>query len=227
MSVENKNITQELQYERCLTHRKKYGIQSLGLMSGQTWIDDPKRLVFLLSRYKFVAKMLEGYKKVLEIGCSDAFASRIVSKEVDFIQMIDFDPIFIQDAKERKFEGENSSYKVHDILKGPVDDHCFDATYCLDVLEHISKDDEDIFLSNIVKSMHESGTLIIGTPTIQSQLYASKISKDGHINCKDYKELKDLLKKYFKNVFIFSMNDEVIHTGFSKMAHYMMAICCN
>ncbi len=26
-------------------------------------------------------------------------------------------------------------------------------------------------------------------------------------------------------VFLFSMNDEVVHTGFSKMAHYLLALC--
>jgi len=27
-------------------------------------------------------------------------------------------------------------------------------------------------------------------------------------------------------VFSFSMNDEVVHTGFEKMAHYLFVICC-
>ena len=35
----------------------------------------------------------------------------------------------------------------------------------------------------------------------------------------------DILEKYFKNVFLFSMNDEVVHTGFSKMAHYLICLC--
>src|SRR5262249_47894355 len=34
-----------------------------------------------------------------------------------------------------------------------------------------------------------------------------------------------LLEKYFAHVFIFSMNDEVVHTGFSPMAHYLFALC--
>ena len=39
--------------------------------------------------------------------------------------------------------------------------------------------------------------------------------------------LKSLLSKYFHNVFIFSMNDEVVHTGFYPMAHYLFALCCD
>ena len=56
--------------------------------------------------------------------------------------------------------------------------------------------------------------LIIGTPSLESQAYASPPSKAGHINCKSGDELKALLSSYFHNVFLFSMNDEVVHTGF-------------
>jgi hypothetical protein len=36
-----------------------------------------------------------------------------------------------------------------------------------------------------------------------------------------------LTQKYFHNVFMFSMNDEVVHTGYHKMAHYLVAIGCS
>jgi len=32
------------------------------------------------------------------------------------------------------------------------------------------------------------------------------------------------VSKFFRNIFIFSMNDEVVHTGFHPMAHYLFAI---
>jgi len=32
------------------------------------------------------------------------------------------------------------------------------------------------------------------------------------------------MAEFFHNVFIFSMNDEVVHTGFHKMANYVFAI---
>lgn len=31
---------------------------------------------------------------------------------------------------------------------------------------------------------------------------------------------------HFHNVFMFSMNDEVVHTGYGKMSHYNIALCC-
>ncbi|MFM8835604.1 MAG: methyltransferase type 12, partial [Actinomycetota bacterium] len=35
------------------------------------------------------------------------------------------------------------------------------------------------------------------------------------------------LKKYFHSVFMFSMNDEVVHTGFFPMSHYLIAVCAD
>ena len=70
--------TKEAQYEDCLRVAEEAGLARFGIMSNQVWHEDPKRLAFLLARYKFVAKMLSGRDKVLEVGYADAFATRIV-----------------------------------------------------------------------------------------------------------------------------------------------------
>ena len=168
--------------------------------------------------------MLSGKKKVLEVGCGDAFGTRLVLQEVESLCAIDFDPIFIKDVKSRMKKGWHFQCKVHDILTSPVRES-FDAAYALDVLEHISKKKEKTFISNMAHSLGKQGILIVGTPSRQSQLYASSASRAGHINCKDAVELKSLLERYFHHVFIFSMNDEVVHTGFYPLAHYLLALC--
>ena len=45
-----------------------------------------------------------------------------------------------------------------------------------------------------------------------------------HINCKSEKELRKLCDRFFHNTFIFTMNDEIISTGFSKMATYIFSV---
>ena len=64
-------------------------------------------------------------------------------------------------------------------------------------------------------------------PSLESQKYASKESKQGHVNCKSGEQLRKTLNKYFWNTFIFSMNDEVVHTGYFPMSHYLFGIACN
>jgi len=217
--------TKEAQYQ-FLLELEKEGLEQLGLMSSQVWRDDPRRLLFVLARYKFVAKMFAGMKKVLEVGCADAFGTRIVRQEVPEVVATDFDPVFIERNKARPHRRWNITFKVHDMLAGPLAED-YDGVYAVDVIEHIPKAQERQFVGNLVASLNPGGVCLLGTPSLQSQVYASPPSKAGHVNCKDAPELKALMSEFFHNVFIFSMNDEVIHTGFYPMAHYLFALCCH
>src|SRR5580704_51078 len=114
-------------------------------MANESWNQDPKRTLFTLARYKFVARMLSGRKNVLEIGCADAFGTRIVQQAVSKVTATDFDPAFIADVKERMNPRWPFEALVHDMLSGPIAGP-FDAAYALDVLEHIAPDREDDFI---------------------------------------------------------------------------------
>ena len=217
--------TREPQYQRCVELRAAEGLTPLGLMSNQTWHDDPKRLVFTLARYKFVAKMLAGQQHVLEVGCADAFGTRIVQQEVGRVTAVDFDPVFVADVQSRQDPHWPLECRVHDMAAGPLPER-FDAAYALDVLEHIPPGAEAAFLTNLAASLQPEGVLIIGMPSLESQAHASPQSAAGHVNCKRGPELKALLEQYFRHVFLFSMNDEVVHTGFTPMANYLLALCC-
>ena len=73
-------------------------------------------------------------------------------------------------------------------------------------------------------SVSEFGVAVIGTPNVTADRYASENSRKGHVNLKDHKELRALVLRHFQRVFLFSMNDEVVHTGFYPMAHYLWAL---
>jgi 2-polyprenyl-3-methyl-5-hydroxy-6-metoxy-1,4-benzoquinol methylase len=222
--VANAKKTREPQYQRCLELARENGLDTLGLMTNQVWHDDPRRLAFVLARYKFVAKMLEGRKHVAEVGCADAFGTRIVAQAVGRVTAYDFDPIFIEDARRRSSAVWPFDLQAHDIQRRPLP-RKFEGVYCLDLLEHIPQRREQAFLANLRRSLRPSGALIVGSPSLESQAYASPPSKAGHVNCKSGAALVRLLRAHFANVFLFSMNDEVVHTGFAPMAHYRLAIC--
>ena len=216
--------TREPQYQATIETDQSDDRAKLGLMINYAWNDDPKRLAFTFSRYKFVSKMLEGQGAVLEVGCGDGFVSRVVSQSVGSLTAVDFDPVFIEDAKAlATTERWPITFDVHDILAGPVAG-AFDAAYSMDVLEHIQPSDEDAYLANIAASLTDTGVGIFGMPSLESQDYASALSKEGHVNCKSGPDLKAVVGRYFHNVFLFSMNDEVVHTGYHKMAHYVIAM---
>jgi len=211
--------------QQLISLENEKGLEKIGLMNSAVWHEDPKRLVFTLSRYKFVAKMLTGKNRVAEIGCGDGFGARIVKQEVGQLTITDYDSYFIKRFEDIVSEKYPISAVEHNILEGPLGQK-FDAIYSLDVLEHIPIEHEDVFVKNIINSLGSNGIVILGMPSIESQTYASPASKEGHINCKTGKDLKLFLEKYFHNVLLFSMNDEVVHTGFEKMAHYLFVICC-
>lgn len=216
--------TMEPQYNFLLDLDGEGKRQSFGLMSSGTWHQDPKRLGFLLSRYKFVSRMLDGKGTVLEIGCADAFGSRVVRQTVMELTASDFDPVFIADAESVADPAWPITFLVHDLLAGPFSQR-YDALYALDVLEHIDPADEDRFIANACLSLEDLGVAIFGMPSLESQKWASPASREGHINCKTGAELRETMERHFGQVFMFSMNDEVVHTGFWPMAHYLMALC--
>lgn len=217
--------TRETQYQSIVERARAEGLETLGLMTSFAWSDDPKRLTFTLSRYKFVAKILAGRQHVLEIGCADAFGTRIVCQEVGKLTATDFDPVFIADVKQRTSTRWPFDAFVHDILEGPVPG-TYDGIYALDVLEHIAPENEQRFLHNIVRSLAPHGAIVLGMPSLESQAYASRLSQEGHVNCKSMPDFKQLMQGFFHNVFMFGMNDEVVHTGYHKMAHYLFALAC-
>ncbi len=195
----------------------------LGMMNSHRWRMDPKVLLFSMSRYKFVAKMLAGQPQVLDIGCGDGWGAHIVKPEVGSIRAYDMDPLLVEEAGKLKLQ-EGISFHLHDLAQGPIRPPA-PAAYLLDVLEHVAPEDEDEFLHNLAGSLEPEGVCIVGIPSRESQVYASRPSRRSHVNCKSGVELKQTLARYFRQVFLFSMNDEVVHTGFYPMAHYLLALC--
>lgn len=195
----------------------------LGNHTSESWVRDPRHLGFTLARYKFVAKMFENFNSVLEVGAGDGFGSRVVKQSVKKLELSDCEELNLNHY-DKAFNKTN--YFIHDPIKKKFNNN-YDGIYLLDVLEHIDKKLENKFLKNITLSLKKRGTVIIGTPSLESQKYASKPSKIGHINCKSFYDLKKLMHNFFYTVFMFSMNDEVIHTGFYGMSHYLFAVCTN
>jgi|SRR3990167_401690 len=191
--------------------------QEMGLMTSYRWQHEPRGVLFMLARYKFVAKMLEGYDHVLEIGCGDGFGARLVRPVVGKLTCIDIDPAMIESAK--ACQGKFDICFQCGLYIEPAD-----AIYALDVIEHLPYEESISWIGSLSR---KAALTIIGSPSLESQSYASKLSKENHINCMNGYTLKLFMLRFFKHVLMFSMNDEVVHTGFSPMSHYNFAIGIN
>jgi len=217
----------ETQYTVLDESAEQNGLIQMGPMASFTWNSDPKRFLFVLARYKFAARMLEGSLNTIEIGCGDGFASRIVKQHVNRLVLTDADPLMVEQAAKTSSMNYPVESLCHNFTDGPLENYfqTFDGAYFLDVLEHIPENQETVFFNNFTKCLKPNSKVIIGMPSLESQQYASPGSKAGHVNCKTKEQLVLSLKPVFKSVSCFSMNDEVVHTGFNKMANYLIALC--
>jgi len=97
----------------------------------------------------------------------------------------------------------------------------------MDVIEHIYQSKEDRFFEVICNNLKDNGFCVIGTPNAAANKFTSKENEIAHVNLFFHQRLAELAAKYFNNVFLFSMNDEVVHTGFYPMAHYFVGLLTN
>ena len=195
----------------------------LGPWTSYSLLNDPKHLVFVLSRYKFCAKMLEGKGSVLEVGCGDAFGAPLMAQAVDKLHCVDWEERNVTGNRSRLSHLKNVTFETVDISKDTLSS-LYDGVFSIDVIEHLEPEYEKVFIENMVQMLNQHGVMIIGTPNETASQYATFSSEHQHINLKTASSLKSLMANYFHNTFIFSMNDEMVHTGYYPMAHYLFAM---
>jgi len=198
---------------------------SLGPWTTYSLLNDPKHMCFVLSRYKFCSKILDGKKNILEIGCGDGFGVPIIAANSDYVLALDSNEPIIESNKERLSQVKNIEFITHNICVSSIkSDIFFGGAFSIDVIEHLDPELEHSFMSNTCASLDTNGICIVGTPNIAASEHAIYRSEVQHINLKSHDSLRELMGQYFNNVLMFSMNDEVVHTGFGPMAHYLFSV---
>ena len=197
-----------------------------------TWSDhwsynfrnDPKRLAFVLSRYKFAAKMGAQGRTVLELGCGEGIGATLLAEAAVSYTGIDLDDAAIITAR-KNLTSEKYQFIYDDFMGKTLGS--FQTVVSLDVVEHIYPEHEAIYFETIAQNLSENGIAIVGTPNVTAAPYASEASNLGHVNLFSQARLKATLERYFHNVFPFGMNDETLHTGYAPMCHYVVCVACN
>jgi 2-polyprenyl-3-methyl-5-hydroxy-6-metoxy-1,4-benzoquinol methylase len=188
--------------------------------------DQTRHLLFVLARYKFAARLLPEARplKVLELGCSEGLGALMLIERGHALTAIDFDAAAIESAK-RTFGDTGIDWRCEDFLGKTYG--VYDAVVSIDVIEHINRAHEDRYMATVAGNLHEHGFAVIGTPNDSASEYASEASRIGHINMFSHDRLSALMNRYFHQSFLFGVNDEVVHTGFYPMSHYLMALGCS
>lgn len=194
-----------------------------GKMGDQKWmIENPLMTTIKFSRFKFASKLISQNDTLLDIGCGQGLSSIFFSDYCKFVYGVDLLSDFLNhNRKNIKFIKKN----IFNIHKKNFN-RKINIITLIDFIEHFKKSDGALILSKCSKLLEKKGgTLIIGTPSVYSSKYRSKRSKKQHIHEYDGMELKNLCSQYFNRTFLFSMNDELVHTGFYKLAWFNFVIC--
>lgn len=189
----------------------------VGGMTRYNWEMDPKRIAFQAARYLAVAKLLEGQKRVLEVGCADGWGARIVRQHVEALDAIDVDEAAIRVARDGVSERWPIRFMVSDLLGR--DFHGYDAVYALDVYEHLPLETDFFRWMRLIAPVG-----VFGMPSKESQAYASEISRREHVNCPTKAELRERMREHYANVFVLGMNDVTLHLGYDAMTHYLIGV---
>jgi len=196
----------------------------LGRYASYWFFKTPRRMLHCLSYYKFAAKMIGKSKRTLDLGCNEGLGTYVIAKECGFTKGIDFDRIAIETAQSN-FSDPNVSFEYGDFLASSgVSD--WDAVVNFDVIEHIYPERVEPFWQTLASHVIKEGVVIVGTPSLISQQFASEVSKQGHVNVYTPERLEAEMSRYFSHVFLFAAHDEVVHTGYLPLAHYLIAVGC-
>jgi len=219
----NKKLTEKQIWDKTSQMLEKNPF-NLGRHWSYNFLNDPKRLGFVLSRYKFAAKMACKNASILELGCSEGIGAPILAENAKSYLGVDLDDIAISDAQ-KNFNSSKFKFIYDDFMNKHYGK--FDAVISLDVVEHIYSDHEKTYFDTIFNNLSENGICVVGTPNSTSSVYASEASMLGHVNLFSQQRLIEVMKNYFHQVFCFGINDEIVHTGFAPMAHYLICIGCH
>ncbi len=201
---------------------------TLGPVNAATWLRDPRHMGFMLARYKFAAKMMRRCASILEVGCGEGLGAFMLVRDTPArVLGVDFDEAQIAYAQahlaphgQGRLAFRCGDAAIEAQAAGP-----FDGLLCLDVIEHVEPSEERRFLENCTARLQPGAVAVFGTPNIASDAFASPPSRAGHINLFTPERFVATLEEHFHLVFPFSMNDEMVHTGYAKMAHYLLALC--
>jgi 2-polyprenyl-3-methyl-5-hydroxy-6-metoxy-1,4-benzoquinol methylase len=196
----------------------------LGSPTSYSLMHDAKHLGFVLARYKFCARMLEGKQTIMEVGSGDGIGLPVIAQVAEHVYAVDWDDRHLESVRRRLLKYLKNVTLIHLDLNVEAPDIKVDAAFSIDVIEHVDPQTESTFLSNIVRCLPKNGVLITGTPNIAASQYASPCSTIQHINLKSMHSLRELMECHFENVFMFGMNDEVLHTGYAPMCHYIWSV---
>lgn len=157
-------------------------------------------------RYLFAKQFCTG-KKVLDIACGEGYGSAYLAKFASHTTGVDISAEAIDHAR-NKYGGTHIEFVLSDAVQLPFDNEYFDTIVSFETLEHLSSEDQQLYITELLRILKKDGILIISTPN--KKVYSDEASYANPYHLAElYKaDFKAYLSAHFKNVVIF--NQQII-----------------
>lgn len=179
-----------------------------------------------------IFRMFKGYKKdieMLDYGCGAGTLSFYFASKGMRVNGIDISTQAIElankSAKELGIEKNASFYKSDEGIK-EIKSKKYDIVLCLEVIEHVEKDNE--LIRYLVSKLRKGGVLILSTPTIEAPLNRLGLTRNfdkevGHLRRYSPSELIS----YIERLPGVSVEESKITEGILRNSLYVFPILGN
>lgn len=176
-------------------------------------------------RYSSISKLVTD-KVVLDAACGSGYGSFEISKYAKNVIGIDISSDSIEYAK-NNYLARNLSFNVSSVTEMPFSNNEFDVVVSFETIEHISEDQQILFLKQIKRVLKEDGILIISTPDKLN--YSDKMNYINEFHIKEFyeKEFYEFLSLFFRNVEFYYQTQEVCNLIYNKNSMKMDFDCMN
>ena len=117
--------------------------------------------------YEFAVPYITG-KKVLDVGCGNAYGTALMAKSAAGITGIDYDHQTVAENTQRYQQITNLDFKQSAVPPLPFPDGSFDVITAFQFIEHIKFRKE--FLKDCLRVLKPGGTLLVTTPNVKKSL---------------------------------------------------------
>lgn len=187
---------------------------------GKNWsnnlYNDPEKLSFILLQYKFAAKMASKNRRILELGCGEGIGVPILSEFALTYTGIDSDEQSIISAR-RIVKNNRCNFIVDNFIGKKYG--IYNSIFYFDATEASNLKYEKLFFETIKMNLDENGIFIIGIPNI--------LHKEGYNRIASVQQkIIDSMHRLFYNIFIFSLNEGIVHAGLLPTSRYLIIMGC-
>lgn len=139
--------------------------------------------------YEYAIDFIKG-KRVLDVGCGNAYGTALMAKNANEITGLDYDQSTIDSNKETYKDIGNLNFQRGTIPPLPFEDNSFDVITAFQFIEHIEKRND--FLKDCIRVLKPGGKVLVTTPNIKKSLARNPF----HVHEYTFDEMKNEIKSY-------------------------------